>query len=271
MKQKKPWILRPVSWVCTVLMMILLEIAATLICLLGEYFTYKLSTLSTIGIVILVMAFGSTFVGLFFYSITYLSALLVELSDKIYPSHHAFRFYFFGLYEILGCVLHIISALIGNVKGDLMFWFYARYVWLIIASISVMLGGRAAANEVEAKIANEVTTKTANGAPTAFPLRSPSQAEPASYNRLLKVLQIGAGAKDVDSAISMFSSFYLRKGVQIPSELFENVDHLTAQEKYEKLIKILEVGTGVAGIENVTRRFVEFYTAKGIVFPDDIL
>ncbi len=98
-----------------------------------------------------------------------------------------------------------------------------------------------------------------------------TQSETEANERLLKILKIGAGAEDVDNAITMFSAFYLRKGVEIPNELYLGVSLLTTQEKCANLLNILELGTGVTGIENVTRRLMDFYKAKGIAFPDDVL
>ena len=97
-----------------------------------------------------------------------------------------------------------------------------------------------------------------------------NELETKAYERLLRVLKIGAGADDVDNAITKFSAFYLKKGKEIPNELYGGVAHLSTQEKYENLLKILELGIGVSGIENVTNRLIDFYKAKGIEFPYDI-
>lgn len=101
--------------------------------------------------------------------------------------------------------------------------------------------------------------------------RNQPQSETASYERLLKVLQIGAGVTDVYDAIQKISAFYIRKGIEIPEDLYCDIALLTVQEKFEKLVKILELGLGVSGIENVTNNFIRFYKEKGITFPDDIL
>lgn len=98
-----------------------------------------------------------------------------------------------------------------------------------------------------------------------------TQTKTEIYDRLLKVLKIGAGAENVDSAIAMFSNFYLNKRIAIPGELYCDVAHLSKQEQCENLLKILELGIGVTGIENVTRRLIDFYKANGIDFPDDSL
>lgn len=97
-----------------------------------------------------------------------------------------------------------------------------------------------------------------------------NELEKADFERLLKVLEIGAGAKDIDNAISMFSAFYLKKGKFIPKELYFHISHHPNQEKCDKLLKILELGTGITGIENVTNKLLDFYKSKGITFPNDL-
>ena len=148
MKTNKLWILRPVAWVATIIMFVGLMFVGEVVCLLGEYLTYRLDGLSAIAVMLWTMMFGSITIGTFFYSATYLSSLLATLSDKIYPSNHAFRYYFVGIYEIINCVCWILSAMMGNVKGDYMFWFYAQYGWKIYASVVMMLYGR---SEAEAR------------------------------------------------------------------------------------------------------------------------
>ena len=97
-----------------------------------------------------------------------------------------------------------------------------------------------------------------------------NEIETAAYERLLRVLKIGSGADDVDKAITTFSAFYLKKGKDIPKELYWGVAHLPQLEKCEKLLKILELGIGIEGIDNVINRLTDFYKAKGISFPNDI-
>ncbi len=97
-----------------------------------------------------------------------------------------------------------------------------------------------------------------------------NELETKAYERLLRVLKIGAGVDDVDNAIKMFSAFYLKKGKDIPNELYWGVAHLSKQKKSEALLKILELGIGVSGIEDVTNRLIDFYKTKGIEFPCDI-
>lgn len=147
MERKKFWVMRPVAWIATYAMFVVVKLLGELVCLLGEYATYRLDNLSTIAVILFALLFGSTAIGVFFYSATSLSALLVSLSDKIYPSHHAFRYYFIGIYEIVNCVSWIVYAITGNVTADYMFWFYAQHGWLIYASVTMMLVGRSVSND----------------------------------------------------------------------------------------------------------------------------
>lgn len=147
MEQKKLWILRPVAWICTIIMVLGLQLIAQLLCRLGEYLILWLGGLPTVAVVLLVLAFGSVFCSVFFYSAVTLPSLLVSISDKIYPSNHAFRYYFVGLYEIAGCAFLIFAAVMGAVTGGSMFWFYARYGWLILASVIMMVSGNSEAKE----------------------------------------------------------------------------------------------------------------------------
>lgn len=140
--KKESWILRPASWIASIIMLLALQLAAELICRLGDFLTSWLGGLSTIAIVILVLLFGSAFCSLFFYSAFLLPMLLVSASDTISPSKHAFRYYFLGIWEILGCGFLIFAAIMGTVSGGSMFWFYARYCWLIIAAVVMMFTGR---------------------------------------------------------------------------------------------------------------------------------
>lgn len=147
MEQKKFWLLRPVAWIATCAMFVVVKLLGEVVCLIGEYATYRLDNSSTIAIILVALLFGTTAIGFFFYSATFLPGVLVSLSDKIYPSHHAFRYYFIGICEIINCVSWIISGITGTVMGDYMFWFYAQNVWLIYASIVMMLVGRSATND----------------------------------------------------------------------------------------------------------------------------
>ena len=142
MERKKSWILRPVAWICTLIMLICMEYASAFIFDVAEYLIDRLNNFSPVVIVIAVVTFGSTFLGILVYSAFVLPGLMVGLSDKIYPSNHAFRYYFLGIYELVGCAFMFIAALSGNVSGGSMFWFYAENIWLTVASVMLILTGR---------------------------------------------------------------------------------------------------------------------------------
>ena len=57
------------------------------------------------------------------------------------------------------------------------------------------------------------------------------QAEKSTYERLLKVVEIGTGTKNIDDVISRFSTFYVNKGKDIPKNLYLEIDHLSDQKK----------------------------------------
>ena len=147
MEKKKPWILRPVAWLFTCLAIFLLPLAAEYICKLGYFLVGYLDRFSTVVVVILVLMFGSLYLSLLWYSAAIISALFIHISNAIYPTHHAFRFYFVGIYLILYCAIVIAAAILGFVSGGAMFWFYARHVWLAFASIIFIAYGRASAVE----------------------------------------------------------------------------------------------------------------------------
>lgn len=147
MEQKKHWIFRPLAWICTIALVLGLQLVAELLCRFGEYAVTWLGGLPTVAIVLLVLAFGSIFCSLFFYTAFLLPPLIVTASNKIYPSRRALRYYFIGGYEILGCTLLIVAAVAGYVSGGSMFWFYARYAWLIFASIIMMIAGNGVAKD----------------------------------------------------------------------------------------------------------------------------
>lgn len=147
MEKKKHWIRRPVAWMCTYLMMLVMEWVARIICNLGESVVGWLNGLSTAMIVILVVVFGGVAGSLLMYSVFVIPAAIVAISDKIYPSNHAVRYYLLGSYEIFGSALFIILAIAGIVQGGDMIWYYAKYIYLIILSVVMMITGRAKSEE----------------------------------------------------------------------------------------------------------------------------
>lgn len=93
----------------------------------------------------------------------------------------------------------------------------------------------------------------------------------SEYERLMKILKIAYGVHNIDQAISECSSFYLKKGVDIPASLYQNISHLSEQQKHENLLRIFEIATGSAGINKVTAQLLAYCQSKGISFPSDVL
>lgn len=147
MGQKKSWILRPVAWICTAAMWVALSGVAYLLCLLGDFLTKWLSTLPTLTVVILSVLFGGIFCGLFLRSAFLLPSWMVTISDKIYPTRRAVRFYVIGGYTLLGCGIVILAAILGAVRGGSMFWFYVRFIYVAAVSVIAMIFGAAVASE----------------------------------------------------------------------------------------------------------------------------
>ena len=94
--------------------------------------------------------------------------------------------------------------------------------------------------------------------------------ERTAHAKLLRILQIGADVKDIDSAIKTFFLFYRRKGVLLDDELIDGMAFCSLQQKQESLLTILETGMGIHGINNVIAKLLDFYRAKGKSFPIDL-
>lgn len=94
--------------------------------------------------------------------------------------------------------------------------------------------------------------------------------EQSQYKKLLKLLKFTTNVRNVDEAIDKFSSFYISKGIDIPLDFYYYDNNISEEKKLEKLLKILEYGTGVTGIENVKEKFINFYKEKGQYIPEDI-
>lgn len=91
------------------------------------------------------------------------------------------------------------------------------------------------------------------------------------YDKLLRIIEIGMGEKDINTTITKFYNFYTQKGIELPIELSFISDTLTEKQKRENLLKILEIGIGVSGIDQVQNSLLRFYQSNGISFPDDII
>lgn len=148
MERKRSGLLRPVAWLVTAMLICCMEWVSKLVCRLGSWAVNEFSHLSTGMIILLVLLLGSVYVGLYIYSAVILPRLLVSVSDAIYPSNHAFRYYFSGTIDIILCIVSIVGGIRGwiiQTGNTSMFWFYASCVHFALAMIIMMLHGHSAA------------------------------------------------------------------------------------------------------------------------------
>lgn len=147
MEKKRSVLLRPVAWIATVTLTYCMGMISKLVCNLGVWAVNEFSHLSIGMVILLVILFGSIYISIYFYSAVLLPQLLVFVSDFIYPSNHAFRYYFVGVLEIIICAIAVFGGIRGwivQTGSTSMFWFYAAYVHFILAMIVMMLHGRSA-------------------------------------------------------------------------------------------------------------------------------
>ena len=150
MEKKRSGLLRPVAWIVTAVLICCMEWVSKLVCKLGSWAVNEFSHLSTGMIILLVLLFGSIYVGLYIYSAVILPQLLVSVSDAIYPSNHAFRYYFSGTIDIILCIVFIVGGILGwiiQTGNTSMFWFYASRVHFAIAMIIMMRHDHSSAEE----------------------------------------------------------------------------------------------------------------------------
>ena len=133
---------RPIAWLVTVVLVYLADLGAELLCMLGQWIVDFLGQMTPFQIVISVALCGGIFTSLVIYTITAIPQLIIILCEKIYPTHHAFRYYFVGVLEIIGCALFVLLGIRGLISGGNMFWFYARCAYIAIRSLVLMLFGR---------------------------------------------------------------------------------------------------------------------------------
>lgn len=158
MKRKRNALLRPVAWIVTAALIYCMDLVSKLVCKLGAWVVAEFSHLSTGMIILLVLLLGSIYVGLYFYSAIILPRLLVSVSDVIYPSNHAFRYYFSGIIVLILCAISVIGAIRGwiiQTGSTSMFWFYASYAHFALAMIIMMLHGHSSAEDRHKESAEE--------------------------------------------------------------------------------------------------------------------
>lgn len=141
MEKKISWVRRPIAWICTYILLQLVDTFSGFVCMLLSSLIGWMGGLSTVVIVILVVMFGSVISSAIIYSIFTVPALLVSLLDKIYPSNHAVRYYLFGAYKLLNLAVFVYAGIIGAVSGGSLFWYYAKLVYSAVLNVGIMVAG----------------------------------------------------------------------------------------------------------------------------------
>ena len=141
-EKKKCWLLRPVAWTVFIISVYLVEQIIEITFHFGILVIGWLSTLPTIAVILLTLAFGSIVISLLISGLIYLPSLAIGMSDTIYPSKLGIRYYFVGFLGLMLNILVIVSAIRGYLEAEQMFWVYARYIYSMIMYIVMLFGVR---------------------------------------------------------------------------------------------------------------------------------
>lgn len=140
--KKKCWLLWPVAWTVFVVSVYLMEQIIEITFHLGVLVVGWLSTLPTVAVILLTLAFGSVVISLLISGLIYIPSLAVGLSENIYPSKIGVRYYFVGFFGLILNLLTIVSAIRGHLDTEPTFWLYARYIYSAIAYIVMLVAVR---------------------------------------------------------------------------------------------------------------------------------
>ena len=141
-RKKKSWLLWPIAWTVFIVFVYLVEQLIEITFHLGILVVGWLSTLPTIAVILLTLAFGGIVISLLASGIIYLPSLAIGLSDTIYHSKLGVRYYFVGFVGLILNILVIISAIRGHLETEQMFWVYARYIYSSIMYIVMLFAVR---------------------------------------------------------------------------------------------------------------------------------
>lgn len=158
-QNKKTWLLIPVAWAFAIIGVLAIQLSGYLLCRIGAWAVGEMANLPTILIIALIFLFGGLYASLVYYALILIPALTVQFANQIFPSKNGVRYYVIGIYEVISCALLIYAGAIGIVKGGPMFWFYARFIFIAISSIILMLTGKEEAKQY--KKIGSVTEKKA--------------------------------------------------------------------------------------------------------------
>lgn len=155
-KKRNP-ILRPVAWVVLLILADLMRIAAVLMQRLGIFLVGLLAPLPTWAVVLLVITCSSIYLGIIGYAIVLLPSIVISITELIYPSKNAVRYYVVGVFGALIFCACIIGGMTGVIKSDVgAFWYYALCVYLTILFIVFTVYGKAKVDDRKDEIAKNI-------------------------------------------------------------------------------------------------------------------
>ncbi|MBE6929737.1 MAG: hypothetical protein E7463_05595 [Ruminococcaceae bacterium] len=137
---------RPVAWLATFVVWMLMEyLIRLLITLCGSAIVY-LESLSTVAVVVIVLIFGSLAVGILLMPLMYGPLLIAQLSESIYPSRSGSRFLVIAglslLGSLIGFILGFSSYMVFGSGVAKVTWFVSYGYCFICAVILFIFGAR---------------------------------------------------------------------------------------------------------------------------------
>lgn len=84
-----------------------------------------------------------------------------------------------------------------------------------------------------------------------------------NFLKIFELLKNNLNISTLDEMIPAISNFYIEQGIDIPENLLI-IDNISQEQKENNLIKILELGTGANGLDNVLLTVQNFYNNQNI-------
>lgn len=146
-QNRKSWWLRPLAWGFVIIGVLAMQFAGYLLCLVGEWSMAQIKDLSAILVMLVLAVFGGVYFSLAYFALFLIPGLTVEYSNRIYPSKKAARYYVIGIYELIGCAFLIYAGTRGIARASSMFWYYARFSFVGLSTIVMIVSGKGEAKE----------------------------------------------------------------------------------------------------------------------------
>lgn len=110
-EKKKSWLLRPISWLVFLLSVGLMNSIINTTFLLIDFIIKWLSTLPTMAVVLITLAFGSLVISLMVNYTIKLVVFVVMGAQAIYPSKNGVRYYIVGASQVLISLLSTVLTI----------------------------------------------------------------------------------------------------------------------------------------------------------------